>query len=79
MMHAAARLQYCRLRKPWVELCNTESHHSKTRIHVCTHSHDHDFTFVESICASQAAACAWEYSPGPNDEEPSFAIPGLAE
>jgi hypothetical protein len=79
MLHAAASLQYCRLRKPWIELFNSTSDHCKTRIHVCTHSYFHVFAFVESICASQAAACAWEYSPGPKDEEPSFAIPGLAE
>jgi hypothetical protein len=62
-----------------VELSNSKSGHCKTRMHVCIHSHTPVFTFVESICASQAAACAWEYSPGPKDEEPSFAIPGLAE
>ena len=79
MLHAAARLQFCRLTKPWVELSNSTSYHCKTRIHVCTNSHIHVFTFVESTCASQAAACAREYSPGPKDEEPSVAIPGLAE
>ena len=44
----------------------------KTRVH--PHIHVHVLTFVESTWASQAAACAREYSPGPKVEEPAFTV-----
>ena len=45
-------------------------------MHISAYFQVHVVTLVESICASQAAACAREYSPGPRVEEPS--LTGLA-